>query len=186
MSTFAAIASKRPPPGNVIVPASAFDATWDRRPTSDVCLGLRFISDDDAQTARSQAAKTAFRLHPRAASGGLEEQPWADAYEDALMRWIVARGTCDANDAAKAWDGWLGTPEDTVSVALTIGGVRLIFDAWERMRIAHDVTIPEATDEEIAQFAAIAPERLGQIGKAEASRVRRLVRFCLNELESEE
>lgn len=186
MSTFAAIASKRPPPGNVTVPPSAFDATWERRPKSDVCIGLRFISDDDVQSARSQAAKTAFQLHPRATSGGLEEQPWSDAYEDALMRWIVARGTCDPNDVTVSWDGWREAPEDMVGIALTVDGVRLIFDAWERMRVANDVTIPEATDEEIAQLATVAHERLGQIGKAEASRVRRLVRFCLNELESEE
>lgn len=183
MSTFAASTNKRPPPGNVVVPPAAFDAAWERRPKTDVCIGLRFITDDDVQTARGQAAKLAFRLHPHAMPGGLEEQPWADAFEDALIRHLIARGTCDPNDVTASWHGWREAPEDMVGIALTVEGARLIFDAWERMRIATDITMPEATDAEIATLAERATARLKAIEPARAMRVRRLLRFCLDELE---
>lgn len=181
MSSFNAL-EKRKPPGDVVVTPRVFDDTWDGRPKSAVCLGLRFVSDDDLQAGRQQAAKVANRLHPRATSDSPEALLWADAYHDALLRWIVARGTCDPNDVSRPWDGWRAAPEDIAAIALTSEGAQYIFDAWERMRIATDPTIPAATDEELAVLPARAAAKLSSLERAAAVRIRRLVRFCLDEL----
>lgn len=180
MSAFSVV-EKRKPPSNVVVPLRAFDETWESRPKGDVCIGLRLVAEDDIQTARSQAGKIAKKLHPRAAVGSLDQELWFDAYRDALVRWIVARGTCDPNDVTRAWEGWSTAPEDIVAIALTTDGVRLIFNAWERMRIASDPTTPEATDEEIVKLA-MAQDRLSTLPRAEAACLRRLLRHCLDQL----
>lgn len=171
----------RTPPASVVVPPSAFAPDWDGCPGGEVSIGLRPVAVIDLERARTEAATVATQAHPKANEGGVYFDLWAEQYHDALVRWIVARGTCDAGDASLDWEGWAGTPEDTTRFALTAEGARFIFDAWERMRIGGDISVPTATDEDISELVTLLG-RVPELGRARGLRVRRLLAFCLEEL----
>jgi hypothetical protein len=180
---------KRVPPGNVVVPPSAFADTWEDRPKDDVCMGLRLIPDVDLEDARIEAFKRAENLFPNYRGNEEQTQLFVASFQDTLLRWVIARGTCDPNDVTKAWSGWAAAPEDiAVEQALTDHGAQRIFDEWERMRITANVVIPEASDADLA----LLPELLKRLpilaaeSRTRAIRLRRLLRFVLEELEEVE
>lgn len=106
----------------------------------------------------------------------------------AMMKWIIARGTCDPNNIAAAWEGWSAAPEDMAHEVLTDHGMQLIFDAWERMRIVADVGLVPASDEDLSLLPEMLLRlpRLAEKSRAQALRVRRLLRYALEELETVE
>lgn len=185
MATLSQVAAARVKPADtVIVPVTAFAPTWERRPKSDVCIGLRLVPHSDLEDGRGRAAKKATERHQDANQGDVKFQVWADAYHDELIRWIVARGTCDPNDVSKPWPGWSAAPESIVRDALTAEGAGMIFDRWEQMRIASDPSVPPITTEEIgALLDELVGGALEVLPSASATRVRRLLRFCLDELQ---
>ena len=69
---------------------------------------------------------------------------------------------------------------------LTDLGAQVIFDEWERMRISVDISVPAASDEDIALLAHLAKRLpvLGKESRARELRCRRLLRFVLEELET--
>ena len=186
MTTFghaAELAEARMPPDAITVPVAAWSPEWEERPKDDVCLGLRPVPPRDLEDARKAAADAATTLFPRAIEGEPFFSLWADHYHDMLLRSIVARGTCDPNDVTEPWSGWHEDPDDLARMHLTTSGAQLIFDAWERMRLAHDVTTPPATDEDVEEMADLLPE-LDRLERGRAMRVRRLLAFVLAELRS--
>lgn len=186
MTTFGAVRDQvdaRIPPEAVTVTPRAFSPEWADRPLDDVCLGLRPVPSRDLEDARKDAADAATRLYPRAPEGDPFFSLWSDHYHDMLLRSIVSRGTCDPNDVTQPWDGWRADPDELARTHLTTEGTQLIFDAWERMRIAHDVTAKPADDDDIEDLIdrVVAIDRLT---RGRAMRVRRLLAFCLAELRS--
>lgn len=172
------------PPAFALVPASAFDSRWEERPTSTVAIGLRLIPIDDVKTARATAAKAANDAHPNVDPDDPVNWPlWVECYNDALMLWVVARGICDPADATSSWKPFEPAPEDMARDYLTPGGVRYLYDEWERMRIATDPTSPEITDDEIEGLPDLLAEKLPLAGRIRAARVKRLLAFVVRELE---
>lgn len=171
------------PPGSVLVPTKAWSPEWAQRPTDEVCLGLRPVPPRDLEDARKAAADAATALFPRAGEGEPFFSLWADHFHDMLVRSIVARGTCDPNDVTEPWDGWRDDPDDLARINLTTEGAQRIFDAWEQMRIANDVTTPPATDDELAELGRLVGS-VDALPRARAQRLRRLFAFCLEELRS--
>ena len=184
MSAFSSLVG-RPPPASVIIPPSAFADEWEDKPKDPVCAGLRLVSHQDLQVARAQARERANRAIP---DPDVEETDevlvWSDAYNDALLSHIVAIALCDPNDSAQSWSLIKAAPEDTVRAFMTSDGIRLVFDAWEKMRIASDPTQREAEDAEVETLVALLKERSASLGRMRSSRVRRLLAFCLDELQS--
>lgn len=185
MTAFSDIETKRPP-GNVVVPPSAFASTWAERPDEDVCIGLRFVADVDLEDARIEAFKRADKLVPNHGKTDEASQLFVASFQDTLVRWIIGRGTCDTNNVRAPWSPWEAAPEDMPRETLTDQGAQLIFDAWERMRIASDIGLPAASDEDIAMLPELLARlpKLNDESRARALRVRRLLRFVLEELES--
>jgi hypothetical protein len=185
MPSFSEVENRRPP-GSIVVPPAAFADTWQERPDTDVCMGLRFVADEDLEDARVEAFKRASRLFPNHRANAEATELWSVSFQDALIRWIVARGTCDPNDVQRPWSVWGAAPEDIVQQALTDMGAQRIFDAWEQMRIAADIGLPEATDDDLALLPLLLARlpTLAAIARPRALRVRRLLRFVLEELES--
>jgi hypothetical protein len=179
----------RQPPDVVRVPPNAFSSTWSERPGEDVAIGLRFVPDADLEDARVEAYRRAERLFPEHDKSDSANDMFVASFQDALMRWVIARGTCDPNDVTKPWYAWSETTDDiVVEVALTDHGAQLIFDAWERMRIAGNIGLAVASDADLA----LLPEMLarlpamGAVSRTRELRVRRLLRFVLEELEAVE
>jgi hypothetical protein len=169
------------PPRVVEVPVSMFAEDWDKKPEFPAKLGVRHISDADVQAARSHASKVATQQHPNL-SNEADRECWVEAYNDALMRWIVARAACSAVDAKQYFELWQEAPEDLVKHALTSEGVRFIFDAWEQMKLETSPLSTEATDEEIASMFDLIQVSLPELSPQRQARVRRMLGFCLSEL----
>ena len=169
------------PSRTLVLPPSIFASEWEQRPKDAVVVGLRLMPDAEEQTARGEALRFAAELHPDFGDD------WLDAYNDALLRWIVARGICDPNDVHKASDV-LPMAEDQVRHALTSSGVRYIFDAIERMHIETSPIFEPADSDEVMGLVARLTEdpELTELKPEAAARCRRLLRFVLLELRAAE
>lgn len=130
MSNFSQSIRIVPPPVVVDLPASAWAQTWQSAPTQAVRVGLRLLAANDYTTARAVAADKACTLHPEGPMPARHD--FQDAYNDALMIFAVARGTCDPSDISLPW---LEAAEDNLGLALTPDGVRYLWDALERLRV---------------------------------------------------
>ncbi len=176
------------PPDVVVVSPFAFASTWAERPAEDVTIGLRLIPDPDLEDARIEAYRRADRLFPNHEKTAAASQLFVATFQDTLVRWVIARGTCDPNNVHKPWEGWEVATEDiVVEQALTDHGAQLIFDAWERMRIACNIGLPPATDDDLALLPGMLTRLLPALTASSATqalRVRRLLRFVLEELEA--
>lgn len=187
MAVFADI-ENRLPPATVVVPPKAFADTWRQRPGEDVCIGLRTIPDGDLEDARVEAYRRAKDLFPDHEKSPASLELFVASFQDALVRWVIARGTCDPNDVLKAWNGWVSAPEDMARDYLTDHGAQLIFDAWEKMRIEANIGLVPASDEDLADLPILLARLplMAADSASRAMRIRRLLRFVLEELASVE
>lgn len=177
------------PPAVVVVPPEAFASAWSERPDEDVTLGLRLVPDADLEDARIEALRRAERLFPNHSSTDEHTQCFVASFQDTLMRWIIARGTCDPNNVHKPWYAWADATEDiVVEQALTDHGAQLIFDAWERMRIEVNIGLAPASDDDLALLPELLARlpRMAELSQSRALRIRRLLRYVLEDLESVE
>jgi len=166
------------PPATLTLTPGFFATLWPGKPKADVCVGLRLVAEEDKQAARGEAARAAWALHPREQDADNR----VDAMNDALMRWIVARGTCDPNDASRPPELWSEAPEDLVKEALTVEGVKGIYDAIEQLELELSPVRREATDEEIDEVIVMSRAALAEMTPIKAARVRRLLGYCLDEM----
>jgi len=180
VSTFAALeeASDLRPLRALLIPPTAFADKWHGKPNEGVCVGLRLISFADTLTARAEAAVAARKLHPNDADRDLQ----IEAYNDALMAWCVARGTCDPNDREKAPDIWGGMPEDVVPIALSPFGMRFVFDALDTMAREESPIAPEITDSELVEIYEMLAYRIFRLHPVKEALVRRLLATIRDEL----
>lgn len=177
MSTFRAAKAAAPcaPPRHVLVPPSAFQSGWPKRPKADVAIGLRLISQLDTETGRAAAAARANQLHDE---NDVEGQ--VQAYNDALMCAAVARGTCDANDVSQPY---FELADDNVPLALTSPGVRFLYDALERLHLETSPLWEPASDEGLrAIVKRIERGDVARVPTPVQLRLRKLLAFCLAEL----
>lgn len=171
------------PSAVAVVRPDAFKATWDERPASPVPIGLRLLSSSDFEAARGVAASRANAAHPNVSADDPVNFPiWVECFNDALMCWIVAHAMCDVADATKSWKPFEAAPEDMAREYLTAGGVRFLFDRWEKMRIEVEPTAPEIDATELEALPDILDDKLPFCGPIRASRIRRLLAFVLQEL----
>jgi hypothetical protein len=122
---------------------NAFADTWSERPSGPVQIGLRLIPESELHTARAEAAKVAWQLHPESA----DEDNRIDAFNDALMCWQVAVATCSPTDSRLPfWD----CANDAVPMALTSKAIRHVWEQTELLSIEQSPSSREATDDDLA------------------------------------
>jgi hypothetical protein len=116
-------------------------------------VGLRFYSEADAVQVRAAAAQRAWRDHPQPD----DEEERVLAGNGALMAMLVARGTCQPDDAATPYFGnaLIGPADDLVSLALTPKGIEFLFDALNSLLLEDSPSVPEAGDEDLAWLADV-------------------------------
>ena len=168
----------RKPLATVLVPATAWSDTWEKRPDDAVCIGIRLLSEKDIEVARSSAARFAVASHP----SEFDEENRAEAMLDGLLRNAVAAGTCDPNDVTEPWGDFAVDPEGIVREALTPQGVRFLWDQIDRAMVEHSPSEPEATDEELDELMVLTATSLDKLPTNAARRVRRLLGHCLRQL----
>lgn len=149
MAAFAQVVKAIRAPGRtLLLEPWVFADEWDGKPKDAVCVGLRLMSETSKTVARGEAEKLADEFHPR---GGPN---WIDAFNDALIRYVVALGICDPNDVSKP-STLLPYAEDQVRTALTSKGARLIFDALDQYEIETSEIEAMATDETIDELVSL-------------------------------
>ena len=178
----AASIEARKPRATILVPESAWADTWENRPREQVLIGLRTMSDAEKTDATGDARRHAEKIGD-VPSDAIAATLWLDAYNDFMMRRTIARSTCDPNDIHAGAYEFGGAPEELVADRLSTSGVKFLFDAIERFELSQDLSRNEATDEEIAALAGRVAD-LVRIHPARQSRVRRLLHFCITELEA--
>jgi hypothetical protein len=170
-----ALARTPPRPARVaVLPPASFRTEWAKRPTDDVAIGIRLLSEQEKLTAQAEAFKTATQ-------GGRTGEAASHRYLEEILVWAVAMAAVNPNDERRPWfaDG-----NAEVKLALTPEAIRHLFDEMELAHVAASPTRAAATDEDLAQLAELlrSPDRLLDLHPAKALRVRKWLRFCLDEL----
>jgi hypothetical protein len=158
----------------VVLPPSAFADSWSSKPKAEVAIGIRFVSEHDLQIAKAEASRSVERLYVDKDGATIDHEKLVESWNDALIRWIVAVGTCDANDVSKPYFAFA---QDTVAIALTPQGVRRLWDEIEQLAIEFGPASTEAGDEAVAALAArlAGGDALSGLDPARSGRVRRLL-----------
>lgn len=164
-------------PGRTLVlKPSVFADEWADKPREDVCVGLRLMSEEQKFTARRDSDEFARELHPK--GGGNQ----IDAFNDALMRQLVAFGLCDPNDVSRPWEG-MDTPENDVQFALTSQGVVFIYQAIRLYEIESGAAHREITNDEFPMlFEELEIGTLDSLPSGRQGELRRLLGYVLDEL----
>jgi hypothetical protein len=140
--------AKRAAPHVVDLPVSAWSDKFEKKPTVTIKVGLRMIPDGDKEAARAWAAKAAWRSVPEPR----DEEIRIEAYNDALILWIVACATCQPADVLTPF--WR-LAQDQIPEQLTTQGIRFLFDAYEKMVLEESPLGGEATAGEFASLGAM-------------------------------
>ncbi len=143
MSTFRAVLEvvARVPPVVVTLAPSEWADTWEQKPDEHQPVGLRLISEAEAQRCRAEAARRAWGLHTEDG----DEEGRVEAYNSALMELAVARATCQPDDVAAPFFQF---PDDMVARAWTPETVERLFSELDALHIASGPSSIEATREE--------------------------------------
>jgi hypothetical protein len=181
MSTFAAHqpddAEKHRPPKVITVPPEAFSWEWPERPEQPVEMGLRIVPDEDIQAARDESARFVFARY-----GDRWNTPEAvDCFNDALLRHRIARTTCQPDDQRKPW---FRAAEDTVRMALSTEGVKLLAFEIEVFDLETSPLYKPISDDELLDLAAILESDAPFVGMSEAEQrgTRRLLVVVLDRI----
>lgn len=187
MSTYdaarAAAAAKGPraPQAVVILPPECFADDWPHKPQTPVAIGIRLIPDHDLQQARAEAAKQAIGWYDGGDGKITDEESRLDHYNDALLRWAVARATTDPNDVSVPY---FTSAEDTVRMALTTEGVRRLWDELVRVHIATGVRVVPMTDADARALGTELQEgALALLPEPTQTEVRKLLTYVHEALE---
>jgi hypothetical protein len=134
----------------LVLPLWVFADEWEGKPDAPVCVGLRLMSSQDTDKARSVAEQHADELHP------MRGDNWVDCFNDAIRRQIAALGMCSPNDLLKPPE-ILPLPEDQVLAALTPDGAAFIYRAIDQYAIeTSSITVP-ASAPELERLANLLP-----------------------------
>lgn len=176
------LAENRSPPAVERIPMSSFHPSANA--ASDMMIGVRPLSDADMTYCRGEALRAAVAWVQE--RGELASEVRAETYNDILMQLAVARGSCDPNDVNAPFEVWgvSGQEPGVVGSYLTSHGVKLVFDAIERVTIATSPVRPEIEDDQIQELAAKAASALAAMPSWQAARARRLLAFVHDEIVS--
>jgi hypothetical protein len=164
-------------PETIILHPSDFKSEWAHAPTEDICCGLRVLSANDEDTAKTEARKLAIE-----SDNDIE----TELKRQYLIQYC-ALTLCNPNDIDAHCE-----PFDMASLqlpdALTSNALLRIYDTAERVKIASSPLYPEATDDELGDLAGeLLTGTIDDVAKAspsKAARIRRYARFILDDLRS--
>ncbi len=162
-------------PVTVILHVNDFKSDWAHRPSDDICAGLRILSAEDEETAKTEARKAAVE-----SDGDLDEQP-----KKHYLIQYCAMSLCNPNDVERHCDPF-DMASDQLPVALTSNALLKIYDAAERLKIETSPLYIEATDDELTdlagEFLCGSIDDLTAVNRAKAARVRRFAKLILDDL----
>lgn len=164
-------------PKVVMLTPDGFANDWPGRPKVPVPVGVRLCSLEDIQFARAEASRVASEMH----EPDSDERNWLDAFNDAIMRLVVARATCQPDDVSQPyWD----VADENVKLALSEGGVIALWEAYDALKLETDQLSPQADDEDLSKLVEILTDGSiwAVLDVGDAARVRRQLRRALDAL----
>lgn len=138
--------TKRAPTGTFTIPLSAYADTWKLRPTAPHVVGLRQLAERDYENGAKRAMEEAWVAFPVPSDADRREEHFVNT----LMRWVVARGTCLADDVTKPA---FSSHDEYVAGAFTPDGIKLLYQAVEDHKIEESCLGAEV---DAVGFAALA------------------------------
>jgi hypothetical protein len=133
----------------VVIPPSLFAATYRNRPTAEVAIGLRVISERDVQIGRAAASKHMVTLYGTDTGKIRDPEQAYGCWNDTWLAYAIGKAACDPNDADKPYFTFA---EEEVARALSSEGLRRLWDEYclinrgtgERAQIADEELLPLA------------------------------------------
>ncbi|WP_394847403.1 hypothetical protein LZC95_08050 [Pendulispora brunnea] len=148
----------------IVLPPSAFADRWEAKPDAAVAVGLRLLSERDIQVAKAESSKWVDKMYSGADGVIRDVDKAVESWNDCLVRWACALGTCDPNDVTKPY---FPAAEDVIGDALTSEGLRRIWDALELLHLEESPVAPEATDAEILALIGRIAEGTADVAESE-------------------
>lgn len=182
MSAFSALLASRERKAarTVDVPMSAWADDYASAPRDVVVMGLRRLAEKELETARAEAAKRAWSMHPEPH----DEANRIDCFNDALIRWAIGRALCMPDDVGQNW--FDEAQEDVVAQAFTVDGARYIWDHLDMLAVSESPVVPEATDEDVGKLAKlVADGSLAKLPMRQQSAARRYIGAVLEMISPE-
>lgn len=159
-------------------PTNGWADEYEERARDVVVMGLRRLPQREIDTARAEAARHAWQMHPVRD----DEDARIECYNDALIRWAIGRALCRPDDAHLPW--FEGGQEDVVAEAFNVHGLRYIWHHLEFLSAQHSPSVREATDEDVQRLAKrVADGGISSLGRKSQGLVRRYIGAALDELE---
>lgn len=169
----------RKPPRVFELPLGAWSDERSDKPLAPVAVGIRLLSEEDVQYARSEAAKVAVEL---IAVG--DEDDRIAAFNDALTRFAAERGMCSPESVE---DPFFALGELEIRQRMTPEGVRRIWQEIEALHVGCNPSLTEIDDDGLAHlFAMLYRDCLDRLSREDAAHARRLlerVRSMLDEVD---
>lgn len=166
----------RKPARTIILPPSTFADEWDKKPKTDIVVGLRLLSEADEQHARAFASNQVVLLYTKDDDTKIvDEQAAYDTYNDCTFECCVARAICDPNDVTKPHP-LFQVAEAQVPAHFTSDGIRFVWDAMHRMRVELSPLVQPIDDEGAKSVAmAILAGALTRLDRATEVSARKLI-----------
>lgn len=163
----------------VLLKPENFCSTWPEAPRSDVAVGVRLLSELEVQQVKAEAAKQARAYYPDVE---YDDELMDKAFQDELMKLAVARATTSPNDAALPY---FPAPDDMIGEAWLPSTIRRLWDELERCTIERSPIARPAGDEDLKKLALLIEKgHVTKLADAQQLRLRKLMRFALEELEA--
>lgn len=169
---------KRPPTVTKTIPLSAYADTWRQRPPTPPLVGIRQLAERDYEVGAKTAMEEAWKAFPD--DQGRREE----AFVNGLMRWVVARGLCKADDASLPA---FSSHDEYVFGAFTPDGLKLLFQWVEDHKIEESCLGREvdAADFEALVRLASSPLVVDRLLRTMTPREKRRLRHSLDEMKRE-
>lgn len=168
---------KRAPTSTFTIPLSAYADSWKQRPASPVTIGLRQLAERDYESGAKRAMEDAWTAFPVPSDADRREE----SFVNALMRWVVARGTCLADDVTKpAFSSY----DEYVAGAFTPDGIKLLYQAVEDHKIEESCIGVEISASGFADLARLATSAItvDRMLSQMTHREKRRLAHCLAEM----
>jgi hypothetical protein len=138
----------QPAPIVVTLPPSAFQATWPKRPSEPVAIGLRLVSDSVNDLARAEATASADKFYQPISR---DSDQYIEHWNGIAMRGILAEAVCQPHDVSASWFRTMAAEQ--VGVAFTDRGILRLWHGYDELRERLSPLLRVATAENIAELS---------------------------------
>lgn len=162
----------------LLLPPSAFNEAWARRPMQAALVGLRLVGETAILAAQTDAVEKAWEAVGRAEDEALR----LEVFNDFNITNVLARAVVRAEDVSIPY--FAPAPEDLIREALTSGGIRRLWDEFVKISITDGPLRPEIDAADLALWPEL-EARVNAAPPENQAHARRLLWAVIDELRVE-